>query len=785
MSKDNSENRHVKGLATFVDDISLPHMAYVGFVRSSYAHAKIQNVNFENLPAGVIATLSGKDIDKYSKPLPFYLYSGGVAKIPEWKCLATDSVNYVGEPIAAIVSDNRYLLEDMLERVLVDYEPMQVITDAERALETDSSFVHRKLGTNLALSIRMSGGYDDDIFRKANFVLRKKLRMHRHSPTPLEPRGVVASYDTRGDLLTVWASTQIPFILRSHLSRMLGIEERSIRVISPDVGGGFGAKLQVTPEYVVACILSRITGRPIKWIETRSESITTSSQAREQTHDIAAAFSASGELLALRDDAVINAGAYLDTRMSGQILTGAHALQGPYKTRAIKYDGNVVLTNKCPYGPFRGFGSEAGTFVLERILDTAARELHIDPIEIRKRNLIGPEEQPFRTTLGLVYDEANYANALDRVLQIADYSQLRKEQAVLHSKGRQIGIGLSFAIEPSSVNAYTGVPKDGETTTDPVDFGTSTLKMDNNGKLSVFVGTASIGSGHAAAIIQLATAGLGLTPNDIRILEGDTSATPYDCGVRASRFSPIVLPAVLQCLTTIRERLVRAAAHIWRCDPLQIELRDGLIFVKGSPKGQNMSIQNLARLFYTDMNLLPDLGCWNLEATSTFRPEKKGPFNTFSHSAHISMVEVDPETGKIKILRYFVVEDCGNIVSPQAVDGQICGGVTQVVGGVLFEEIKYGEDGQLLSDTFMDYLLPSALDAPEVVIEHIATPSSFPGGFKGMSESPNICGYASMVNAVEDALTPLSVKCDETRLFPSNVYEMINSSVIHRKDPIR
>ncbi len=775
MHNDTSNDKHVMGVAQYIDDIKMPEMVFAGFVRSPYAHARIKHINFRALPSSVIFSLNGKEIDKYAKPLPAYIYTKGDVRIPEWRCLAAETVNFAGEAVAAIVSIDSSMLEDALESVSVDYESLPVVTEPESALRADSPLVHANLGTNLSMTIKLSGGDINSSFSRGDLIVKEEFRIHRHAPTPMEPRGIVAWYDVKNQKMNIWASTQMPFIMRSHLAQMLAIDEESIRITTPDVGGGFGAKLQLPPEYVVVCILSKLTGRPVKWVETRSESIVVSPQAREQIHLAEAAFTKEGKLLAVKDSVTMNAGAYLDTRISGQLLTGAHALQGPYSTNAIEFEGKVVLTNKCPYGPYRGFGSETGAFVLERLMNLAARKLGLDPLEIRRRNLIRQEEQPFKTALGLVYDVADYHGALDKAVETAKYFEARNKQVDLKNGKKYVGIGLSFIIEPSSVNAYTGVTNPGDISNDPVDFGTAHVRLDGNGKLSVYIGTASIGTGHSHAIAQIAANELGLAPADIEVTEGDTLLTPYDCGVRASRFSPIVLPALLKCIKTIRARLVKVASQLLEVEESDIGVGNGIAFAKRDPS-KAMSIKKISKLFYTDMNRIAQLDDSSLEVISTYRPIKHGTFNAFSHTVHIPVVEVDSETGKVTILQYSVIEDCGNIASIGAVDGQIFGGVTQVIGGVFFEEIKYSEDGQLLSNTFMDYLLPSAMEAPNVVIEHLTTPSGLYGGFKGMSESPNICGYAAVVNAVEDALSPFGVTLNQTKLFPEEIHRTITLS---------
>ena len=773
MLRDATYCKHVTGTSQFVDDIKLPEMTYAGFARSPYAHARIGKIDFSALPPAIIAVLSGKDIDNYASPLPSYIYAKGEVNVPKWRCLASDTANFSGESVAAIVSTDKYSLEDALESVSIDYEVLPAVVDTNKALSPSSPLVHADLGTNLALSIRLEGGDVDDAFRNAEVKVEGEFRIHRHAPTPMEPRGIVASFEKNGKL-TVWASTQIPFIMRSHLSQILKIKEDLIEVVTPDVGGGFGAKLQLPPEYVVVCILSILIGRPVKWVETRSESLASSPQAREQIHLAEAAFTKEGKLLAVRDRVNVDAGAYLDARISGQMLTGANALQGPYSTTAIKYEGRAVLTNKCPYGPYRGFGSETGAFVLERLLNLGAKKLGLNQLEIRRRNLIRANEQPFKTALGLSYDVADYSKALDRAVELSRYNEISEKHDTSIRDGKYIGIGLSFIIEPSSVNAYTGVsdPSEPSLSSDPVDFGTAHTKLESTGRLSIYIGTVSIGTGHALAIAQLASNELGLASTDVDVMEGNTSLTPYDCGVRASRFSPIVLAAVLKSLKIIRDRLAKAASHILGSNEADIMFKDGIVFAKPEPS-KSMSIKKLVRLFYTDMNLLSQLEDPSLEVVSTYRPQKKGPFNAFSHTVHIPIVEVDAETGKVNVLSYFVIEDCGNMASPSAVDGQINGGITQAAGGIFLEEIKYSDEGQLLSNTFVDYLIPSALEAPVATIEHMSTPSSLYGGFKGMSESPNICAYPAIVNAIEEALASFDIEFNQTQLSPEEIQKRL------------
>lgn len=766
--------KHVTGSASFIDDIFLPKMVYACFVRSPYAHAKIRSIDFNDSIKnyGVLATLTGEEAAELSQPLPVYLYTEGEPKVPEWRCLPINKVNYVGEPVAAIVSENIYKAKDAAEVVRVDYEPLAAVVDVEHAIQETCPVIHETMGSNLAFRFRLKGGDIEGAFSDADSIVEKRFHIHRHAATPLEPRGIVADYERAVGRLTVWASTQMPFILRSHLSQILDIPENLIRVIAPDVGGGFGAKLQIAPEYIAVCILSILCGRPVKWIETRYESLATSPHAREQVHLVEAAFKNEGVLLGLRDRIIIDAGAYLDSRISGQAICSVYSLQGPYKIKAIDAEVSTVITNKCPYGPYRGFGLEAGTLITERLLDLAARRLGIGKDSIRRINLIKPDEMPFKTPLGIEYNFANYSKALDKALKLSEYKIFTNKYS--RGVGSHIGIGIAFALEPTSVNAYTGTTTTGSRA-DTVDFGKVKIRIERDGRVSVYLGTASIGTGHAIAVAELISKHLGMSPNNINVIQGDTDMTPYDCGVRSSRFATVILPAVLKCVIKIREILVKTAAKILEANVGDIELKDGTLYVKDSPD-KFLTISEIAQLFYTSTNKLPSEIEPTLEITSTFKPKKKGLFNTVSHSVHVAVVEVDDETGTTKVSKYVVVEDCGNVVVKDVVDSLVIGGVVQVIGGVFLERLQYDDYGQLLTRTLMDYLLPSATDIPSsMIVDHISTPSNLPGGFKGMAEGANIGGYAALINAVEDALRDLGVELCGTFLTSEKLFKVMKN----------
>ena len=764
--------KHLTGTASFIDDISLPGMLYAGFVRSPHAHAAIRSISSS---AGE-TLLTGKEAREYSKPLPAYLYSSGESKVPEWYCLPDATANYVGEAVAALTAATRYEVEDAVERVAVEYDALPAHLDASE--ETEANIVHKKLGGNTALRMSFESGDMADVFAAADLVIRREFKMHRHAPSPLEPRGILAHYERNVDRLTVWGSTQIPFVLRSHLADILSIPENRIRVIAPDVGGGFGQKLTIPPEYIAVCLLSRLQGKPVKWIETRSENLTAGGHSREQLHQLEAAFSKNGILLGLRDKITLDVGAYLDSRISGQALCSVYGLFGPYKLKALKADVSLAITNKAPYVPFRGFGLEGGVFALERSMDLAAKELGMDSSEIRVRNLITVSEMPYKTQLGVEFDEADFQKAMQVAIAT---SRFHDRLAAEHTAEGpvSIGRGISFVVHPSSVNAYTGVVDTG-TRTDAVDFGSARISMGIDGKVTIYLVTVSIGTSHQLAAAEVVRQQLGVSLEGICVILGDTAATPYDAGVRASRFSTIVLPAVFKCATYLRSKLVKAVAHLLQENEEQIEILEGQMRSKRS--GRIVSTQEVARMFYASAHELPSGMEPGLEASETFHPEKRGPFNATSYTIHIPTVKVDVETGLASVTEYTVVEDCGTIVSEASVEGQIAGGIEQVVGGVFLEEMKYNEDGQLMTITLMDYLIPSSSNYVEPNIVHISTPSKFPGGYKGMGESANICGYAAVVSAVENALDDAEIT--ESDLSVERLWRTIrkNSRAVVRDD---
>lgn len=764
--------KFITGTATYVDDMVLPGMVYAAFVRSPYAHARVKNVNVSealNHPKAVEA-LTGLEAARLAKPMPVYSYREAAAiKKPEYRCLAADRARFVGEPVVVVAAKERYAADDVAELIQVEYEPLEPLMDPEKSLRPDALKLHDNLDNNVGLYITREGGDMEAAYREADFVFKKRFRMHRHTGCPIEPRGCIAQYNSGTGDLTLICSTQVPHILKSHLAEILDFPELHIRVIAPDVGGGFGNKLQVPPEYVAICLLAMKARRPVKWIETRRESLMAFVHARDQIHDVEIPVKWDGTILGIKSRMIVDAGGYLDARISGPSLGAAMWLSGPYRMKGYRADIHVVMTNKCPHGSYRGFGSQMGALVIERSMDLIARELNMDSVEIRRKNLI--RELPYKTVAGHEFDSGDYMAALEKALKLVDYPSLRKEQERLRKEGRHIGIGVALAVEGAGWNTYTGAMAQAYVPT--LDYATVTMRMDTSGNVKVLIGDSACGTGHATTAAQVASDALGLPVDTIEVVEGDTAVTPYDSGTRAARFSAIVLPAVAAAGRSLKGKVARVAAHLLEASDEDVEIAEGKAYVKGSPS-KNLPVSRVARVAYSEVATLPREMPAGLEATESFKAPVSGLCITWPYAVHVPVVEVDIETGMVKFLRYVIVHDCGVEVNPMIVEGQVAGGTAQGIGGTLLEELVYDEDGQLLTTSFMDYLLPTATDIPNFEVDHIQTPApQIPGGFKGMGEGGCVYTYAAVVNAVADAIEPLGVEVTSTPLTPSNILKLL------------
>ncbi|HEV8715881.1 MAG TPA: xanthine dehydrogenase family protein molybdopterin-binding subunit [Candidatus Binatia bacterium] len=760
--------RVLLGKSRYVDDIHLPGTVALTFVRSPYAHARITRIDVSAAKAhpGVHAVLTGADVAGVIPPLRVELdpVRAPTHKSCDWPVLAQDKVRFVGEAVAAVVATDRYVAEDAAALVEVEYEPVDVVWDMEKALEPGSPLVHEEWGDNLMQVLQAEIGEVAKAFQEADCVIAERFVTGRHMALPMETRGCLANYEAAADSLTLWTSTQLPHVVRSHLAVILNFPEHHIRVIAPDVGGGFGLKAHIFAEEVLAVYLTRQLGRPVKWSEDRREHLTASLHAKHQVVQAELALKKDGTILGLTGRFISDVGAYSDYPWSAALEAGhaASAMPGPYKIPAYRFEALSVATNKTTIGPYRGVGLPIAVLVMERLLDLAAQKLSLDPAELRLRNMIRKEEHPYTTITGAEVESGSHQEALHKALEMLGYENFRAQQQRLRAQGRYIGVGLGCYIEgtaPSSAAFQAmGATIGG--------YESATVRMDVTGKVTILVGTHSHGQSHETTLAQVAADELGVLLADVKIIEGDTTAVPYGWGTWGSRSAVTGGGAIILASGKVREKLLRAASRLSEVPADDLELAAGV--VRRKQDGVTlMSIKEIAQQILLARVAGEEPG---LEATSHYEP----PPSTHANATHLATVEVDIETGQVKLLRYIVVEDCGTIINPLVVDGQIQGGVAQGIGTALYEQALYDENGQFLTGTLMDYLVPTAADVPRVEIGHIESPSPYtPGGIKGMGEGGAIAPPAAIANAVTDALAPFGVRVNEIPLTPERVLNCI------------
>ncbi len=760
----------VQGLGTYVADIKLPNMVYAVFVRSVYAHARIKRIDATNalsLP-GVVYVLTGRE---EARQLVYWMEKPGLRQ-PERLSLARDKVRYVGEPVAVVAATSLSIAEDAAELVEVEYELLDVVVDAEKALEDDSPILYESWKDNVLFHDVFRSEGTEKAFAGADFVFKERLVSNRYSPTPMENRGILARYDREAEFLTVWASTQFPHVMRTFLSQVLEFPENRIRVIAPNVGGGFGIKSAIFPDEVSVVILSMKLGRPVKWIEERHEHLLVAGHERQQVHYIECAVRKDGTLLGVRDKIIADFGAsgMFWTEVQPAMLTSA-SLPGPYRLRNYDFDLWCVSTNKAPCGPHRGFGRPVAAFVIERMMDIIARKLKISPVEIRLKNMIDPSEMPWTTPIGVLYDTGNYKQALERTLSLADYDELRRDQSRQKERGRLIGLGLATYVEytapgSSRLQGPLGWAVGG--------WESCHLTVDPSGKVTAQLGTASQGQAHETVFAQVISDALGASFEDVYVGEGDTQNAPYGWGAWASRSTVASGGACIKAARKIREKVLHIAAHLLGEAPEDLEMRDSMISSKRSKR--SLTLQRVADVALRFSAQLPEGMEPGLDVVAYYEPEAP---TTCSYATHLAMVDLDSETGSLKLLKYFIVDDSGVLVNPLTAEGQVHGALAHGIGGALLEDLVYSDDGQLLSSTFVDYLLPTAEVMPEVIHDFIETPSMTLGGFKGMGEGAAIPTAAALANAIDDALSDSHVKFRELPITPEKVYRLMKG------DPVR
>ncbi|MEV4801835.1 xanthine dehydrogenase family protein molybdopterin-binding subunit [Nonomuraea sp. NPDC049421] len=745
--------RLLTGRTQWTDNLSRPGMLHVMFLRSPMAHARITRVDVSgarDLP-GVVAAFSGQDLAAEQGSLPCAWPVTEDVVIPDHPPMAVTEVRYVGEAVACVIATDRYRAADALDAIEVDYEPLPAVLDMNEALAPDSPKVHE--AGNKAYSMQITSGDIEAAFRDAPVVVERTFTQQRLIPSAMEPRAVLA--DTDGESYTLWTSSQIPHVLRVMLAVTTGIPEHKIRVVAPDVGGGFGSKLQVTAEEVLCLLLARRIGRPVKWTESRSEGNLTVHHGRDQIQHLRLAADADGRIRGLRVELIADMGAYLLLLTPGIPLLGASMFNAIYKMDAYEFGCTGVFTTKMPTDAYRGAGRPEATFGIERMMDELAAELNMDPLEVRRRNWIRHEEFPYTTISGLTYDSGNYEAATERALSLFGYDKLRAEQADRRDRGDpvQLGIGVSTYTEMCGL-APSRLLGEGRFGAGGWEHGE--VRMLPTGKVEVVTGSSPHGQGHVTSWSQIVADALGVPFEDISVLHGDTAIAHKGMDTYGSRSLVVGGIAVLKACEKVKDKARVLAAHLLECSPDDLEFEAGTFKVRGTDSGR--TIQELAFAAFTAHNL-PDGVEARLDSVATFDPETY----SFPHGTHLCAVEVDTETGRTKIRSYVAVDDIGKVINPLIVEGQLHGGIAQGIAQALFEEAVYDAEGNLLTTTMADYLLPSAADLPDVTFDRTESPAtSNPLGAKGVGEAGTIASTPAVVNAVVDALRPYGI--DDVRM---------------------
>jgi carbon-monoxide dehydrogenase large subunit len=756
--------RLLRGQGAFLDDLPVPGIHHVAFARSAHAHARfrVDAADARAMP-GVAGVFQSADLRAIPGAVPPVIAHPALRPC-QHPLLATGKVRYAGEPIAAVVARDRYAAEDAVAALRIEYEPLPAVPDAQRAVAPGAPVLHDDLGDNLAADFTVRVGDADAAFRAAEVVIRGRYAVQRYTGVPLETRGVIAAHDAGTGDLTVWSSTQWPHTLRDVLRDALGLPEHRIRVVAPDVGGGFGVKQEIYPEELVLPLLAMRLGRPVKWVETRREHLTAAAHAREQWHDIELAARRDGTLLAMRAEVLADMGAY--SRSLGVLCPSitAASLPGPYRVRHYTCRVRAALTCKAPSGAYRGAGQPEAVFAIERAMDHLAQQLGMDPAELRRHNFIRRDEFPWDVGTGspqvpVVYDSGNLEAALDAALALGRYAERRREQAAERAKGRQgrlLGIGVAASVTLTGLGPHEG----------------AALRVDATGKAQLITGASPHGQGTATALAQIVADELGLTPDDVSVRHGDTALIPFGVGTYASRNAVVAGGAAQAAARAVAARARRLAAHLLEVDAADLELVAGAVQVRGAPHRQ-LTLARLARAAAPGQPLPAGIDP-GLEATHYFPT----PRPAFASAVHVAVVEVERETGRIAIADYAVANDSGRLINPLIVEGQIHGGVAQGVGGALYEELAYDESGQPLAQSLLDYALPGAEQVPPVRIAHLNTPSPLnPLGVKGVGEAGALAPPAAIAAAVEDALRRFGARITATPLRPEDVLRLAGDSI--------
>jgi len=789
--KRTEDPRLIKGLAHYVDDVRLPDTLHVAFVRSIYAHARINAIDTTEAASapGVVAVYTGKDIAEKVGPVPCAAALPDL-KVPDYRVLATGKALFVGHPIAAVVATDRYVARDAAELISVDYEELPVVVDVEQAAQ-GGALVHESFGDNIAYKLTSGEGDIEAALKSADKIVSQKMVHQRLAPIAMEPRGVLARYFPGEEELTVWSSTQIPHLLRTQLAIMIGIPENKLRVITPEVGGGFGSKLNVYAEEALLGWISMQLGKPAKWIESRRENVQATIHGRAQVGTVEVGCKNDGTITGLRYNVVADLGAYHQLLTPAiPTLTGL-MLSGAYKIPAIQMNVTGVFTNKMSTDAYRGAGRPEATYVVERVMDIVAAELKMDPVDVRRKNFPKADEFPFHTATGLEYDSGDYDAALDKALNLSGYQSLRAEQAKARGEGKLMGIGMSSYVEICALGPSQAMPAGG--------WESATVRIEPTGKVTVMTGASPHGQGQETSFAQIAADELGVDMNDVTVIHGDTAIVQYGIGTFGSRATAVGGTAVLIAIQKLKEKAAKIAAHMMQCEAANVSFEAGkysrpaasaaaagtsepVVPVGEAPAGAlpepqtngrtSLTIQEIALAAHIAKEIPPDTEP-GLSATYFFEPKNF----TFPFGTHICVVEIDKDTGDVKIVKYVAVDDCGKVINPMLVDGQVHGGIVQSIGQALYEEVVYDDQGQLVTGELMDYALPKASQLPWLETDRTETPSPVnPLGVKGVGEAGTIGATPAIVNAVVDALSPYGVKHLDMPVRPEKVWQLITQS---------
>jgi aerobic carbon-monoxide dehydrogenase large subunit len=768
--------RLVTGRTRWTDNITLPGMLHLAVLRSPHAHARITRVDTSGAlrEPNVVAVFSGADVAESQGVLACAWPVTEDIVMPTYKPLATDEVRHVGEPVAVVVARDRASAVDALAAIDVDYEPLPVVLDLEGALADGAPLVHADAGTNRCytwvLDSAQAGTGEDvaAVAAGAELTISRRYVQQRLVPASMEPRSVVV--DPTGDEWTIWTSTQIPHIVRFLLSATTGTPEHKIRVIAPDVGGGFGGKLAVTPEEWIAFAAANLVGKPVKYTESRADAMVSAHHGRDLIQDITLHARRDGTVTGLDVKLLANMGAYLGIVTPGVPLLGAFMYNAIYKFAAYRFECTGVFTNTTKTDAYRGAGRPEATFAIERIMDELAAELGLDPMEVRRRNWIRHDEFPFTTVAGLTYDSGNYEAATDRAEALFGYDELRTEQRARREQGSpvQLGIGVSTYTEmcglaPSRVLGSLRYGAGG--------WESASVRLLPSGKVEVVTGTSPHGQGHVTAWSQIVADELGVAFEDVEVLHGDTRSSPKGLDTYGSRSLAVGGIALTMACQRVRDKAHRIAAHLLECSPDDLEFTDGAFRVRGSPDAAKTVAECALAVFAA--HDLPDGVEPQLDSEATFDP----PNFSYPHGTHLCAVEVDTETGQVRIRSYVCVDDVGNVINPLIVEGQVHGGVAQGIAQALYEEAVFDDDGNLLTGSFADYTIPSAADLPEFVTDRTETPAtSNPLGVKGVGEAGTIASTPAVVNAIVDALRPYGVNDVPMPCIPERVWRALQAA---------